>query len=172
MPPLVEISCFTILIDRQNERDRLYRRGGAFARIRLDFCVMRRVREWGMGNGESRIEDRRYRIEAFNLAILDLPSSILGLPTPHSPLPTPYSPSSAHQIHKSPQADACGADRQIRFAVFVPGRACDVQVRPGGVLGEFTDEISAGDRARFAPAHVFDVGDLALDLFAVIFVER
>src|SRR5262249_28069435 len=87
--------------------------------------------------------------------------------SPCLPLPSP-----AHQIYQRPQADACRADRQIRLAVFIPGRARDVQVSPGRVFGEFTDEISAGDSSRFASAHVFDVGDLALDLFAVIFVER
>src|SRR5262245_26329277 len=131
---------------------------------------MRRVREWEsmktrIEDRGSRIEDRGSRIAKLRSSILYLRSSILYPRSPHSPSP-------AHQIHQSPQADACRADRQMRFAVFVPGSACDVQVRPGGVFGEFTDEISAGDRARFAPADVFDVGDLALYLFAVIFVER
>src|SRR5215813_8694424 len=55
MPPSIEISCLTILIDRQSGRNGLYRRGGAFARIRLDFCVMRVIRERENGG----IRDRK-----------------------------------------------------------------------------------------------------------------
>src|SRR5215510_8783680 len=84
----------------------------------------------------------------------------------------PQSQSSAYQINQRPQADASRADRQIRLAVFIPGGARDVEMRPWRVFDEFADEIGAGDRACFAPAHVLDVGDLALDLFAVVFVER
>src|SRR5215510_12458784 len=63
MPPSVEINCFTILIDRQSRQNGLYRRGGAFARIRLDFCVMRHAREWGMGSRRQGIRERERRRE-------------------------------------------------------------------------------------------------------------
>src|SRR6266508_1598973 len=99
MPPSVEISCFTILIDRQSGRNGLYRRGGAFARIRLDFYVMLNVRERESGKTRiedrgsriedrgSRIEDRGSRIEEAKLrsSILYLRSSILDPRTPHHP---------------------------------------------------------------------------------------
>src|SRR6266498_5173316 len=74
MPPSVEISCFTILIDRQSGRNGLYRRGGAFARIRLDFYVMLNVRE--RESGKTRIEDRGSRIEDRGSRIEDRGSRI------------------------------------------------------------------------------------------------
>src|SRR5262245_23245286 len=102
--------------------------------------------------------------------ILDSPTSHSLLPTPHSLFPT--SPSPAHQIHQRAQADAGRADGQIRFGAFVPCRASDVEMGPGSVLDEFANEICGGDCAGFAAADVFDIGDLALYLFTVIFIQR
>src|SRR5229473_1568794 len=58
------------------------------------------------------------------------------------------------------------------LGVVVPGGAGDVQVNPGRVAGELLDEHGAGDgAAAFAAANVLDVGDGALDEFAVIVVD-
>src|SRR6266436_5074554 len=57
------------------------------------------------------------------------------------------------------------------LGLVVPGGACDVEVDPGRIAGEFLDEHGAGDRAAaFAAADVLDVGDSALDEFAVVVV--
>src|SRR5262249_30213259 len=80
MPPSVEISCFTILIDRRIRQNELYRRGGAFARIRLDFSAMRR----GVRDRETRgvrVEDKEKK------SALRSVSRSLHLPLSRSPAP-------------------------------------------------------------------------------------
>src|SRR6266481_7479712 len=59
------------------------------------------------------------------------------------------------------------------LGLVVPGGACDVEVDPGRIAGEFLDEHGAGDgAAALAAADVLDVGDSALDEFAVVVVYR
>ena len=50
--------------------------------------------------------------------------------------------------------------------------AGDVQVRPGRVLDELLQEEGGRDGACLAAADVLDVGDLAVQLLAVLLEER
>ncbi len=70
----------------------------------------------------------------------------------------------AHQIHQGSHADTGWADRQISFVADVPGRACNVQMHPQRVFNEFADEVALADG--------FDVGSIALDMRAILFVQR
>src|SRR5687768_4825104 len=60
----------------------------------------------------------------------------------------------------------------IRLRLVAPGSARDIKVRPGHTIGKLFDERRRGNRARLAPAHVLDVGNVRLDLFRILLVER
>src|SRR5215469_18419771 len=71
------------------------------------------------------------------------------------------------------EGDAGGAFGEPGLGVVVPGGAGDVEMDPGRVAGEFTDKPRAGDRAAaFAAADVLNVGEAALDEFAILIVHR
>src|SRR5216684_1060254 len=77
------------------------------------------------------------------------------------------------EVDQGAQGYAGGAFGEPGLGVVVPGGAGDVEVDPGRVAGEFLDEHGAGDgAAAFAAADVLDVGDGALDEFAVVIVDR
>src|SRR5712692_1315571 len=76
------------------------------------------------------------------------------------------------EVDEGAEGDAGGAFGEPGLGVVVPGGAGDVQVNPGRVAGELLDEHGAGDgAAAFAAADVLDVGDGALDEFAVVVVD-
>src|SRR5262245_25870101 len=111
MPPSIEINCSTILIDRQSVQNGLYRRGGAFARIRLDFCVMRLVRECGMGSRRQGDKETRGQGDKGNKISCPLVSTSPCPLVLHSSLPiirTPDSPASAiRRLSGRPPDKAC-----------------------------------------------------------------
>src|SRR5262245_40237944 len=78
----------------------------------------------------------------------------------------------AYQTHERPNAYTGWADRQVRFSIVIPRRPCNVQMSPGHVVHEFAQKISRRDRARLAPADVFNIGNFAFDLLAVFGRER
>src|SRR5579863_10082015 len=75
-------------------------------------------------------------------------------------------------MDKSTEGDASGALREPWLSVVVPGGACDVEVDPRSVAGEFPDEPRAGDGASaFAAADVLNVGKAAFNEFPIFVVH-
>src|SRR6266851_5185982 len=76
------------------------------------------------------------------------------------------------EVDEGAEGDARGTFGEPGLGVVVPGGAGDVEVNPWSVAGEFLDEHGAGDgAAAFSTADVLDVGDGALDEFAVVVVD-
>src|SRR5712664_4751859 len=77
-----------------------------------------------------------------------------------------------NEVDEGAEGYASGAFGEPGLGVIVPGGAGDVEVNPRRVAGEFLDEHGTGDgAAAFAAADVLDVGDGALDEFAVVVVD-
>ena len=76
------------------------------------------------------------------------------------------------ELEQRADADARRTFRAIRFGIVSPRRARDVQVRPCETVGKLFQERGGSDRAGFAPADVFDVGDVGFDLLRVFRIER
>ena len=53
----------------------------------------------------------------------------------------------------------------------LPGRACDIQVRPREVAHKFLQELGCSDGATSPPSHVAHVGKIALESLGVFIVE-
>src|SRR5436305_1968598 len=79
---------------------------------------------------------------------------------------------SLDEVEKGADGDASRAFRAEGFRLVAPGRARDVEVRPGDSVGELLDEGGGGYRPGLAPADVLDVCDVGLDLLRVLLVER
>src|SRR5579871_3707008 len=76
------------------------------------------------------------------------------------------------QVDQRAHAYARGALGVPRFHVVLPGEARDVQVNPGRVTGKFLEEHGGDDgAAALAAADVLNIGDAALDHFAVIVID-
>ena len=77
----------------------------------------------------------------------------------------------ADPFEDAADAEAAGAFGDVGFGVFVPGHAGDVEVDPGGFVGEDVQELGCGAGSAPAAAGVFDVGDVGADLL-VVFVAK
>src|SRR5581483_1364118 len=62
--------------------------------------------------------------------------------------------------------------RHIRLRIVGPRGPRDVHVHPRQTAGEFLEKRRGGDRAGRAPAGVHHVGDLALELIAILVEQR
>ncbi len=62
--------------------------------------------------------------------------------------------------------------RTIWLSAISPGRAGNIKMRPRDVVSEFLEESGRGNRAGLLAANIFDVGNVALDLFSVFVVQR
>src|SRR5262245_11481411 len=76
------------------------------------------------------------------------------------------------QLDQRANRDAARALREVRFRLFSPRGPGDVDVRPRETAGELLQEQRGCDRARRPPARVRHVGDVALDLIAVVVEQR
>src|SRR4030095_6855200 len=128
MPPSVEISCFTIFIDRQSAQEGLYRRGGAFARMRLDFCVMRRVREWESERAGERESEGAVELESRRAGERANKRQKDNLHVSYSPaLPLPRSPALPLSITRTPDSPASASRR---LSGRQPDNVCRLRSRP------------------------------------------
>src|SRR5712692_6419560 len=72
-------------------------------------------------------------------------------------------------FHQETYANTSGAFRNIRPILTRPRRASNIQVHPGGITHKFLEERAAYNRASLTPAaHIFNIGKIALNLFAVL----
>src|SRR5437588_7252755 len=76
------------------------------------------------------------------------------------------------EVEERADGDSGRAFRAEGFRLVAPGRARDVEMRPGDSVGELLDEGRGGYRPGLAPADVLDVCDVGLDLLRVLLVER
>src|ERR1019366_1728624 len=75
----------------------------------------------------------------------------------------------AHPFHDRPYGNAAGPIRVPRLLLLVPRAARDIEVNPGSIARELLQKHRRRSRAAVAIlAGVHDVGDLALDVVAII----
>src|SRR5260370_37360992 len=75
-------------------------------------------------------------------------------------------------MNQGADGEAGGAFGERGLGVIVPGGTSDVEVNARRVAGDLLDEQGTGDgAAAFAAADILDVGDGALDEFAVVVVD-
>ena len=78
----------------------------------------------------------------------------------------------ACKLHQAAQSNSGRPLGDPRFLLLGPGGAGDVEVDPGGVLGEFLEEHGGGDGAAIAAAGVHDVGDVGANDLLVLVIQR
>src|ERR1700756_1881625 len=79
---------------------------------------------------------------------------------------------SLDEMDQGAQCDAGGAFGEPGLGVVVPSGACNVEVNPRSVAGEFSDEPCSGDgTAAFSATDILYVGETALDEFTIFVVH-
>ncbi|GBC83584.1 hypothetical protein HRbin10_02734 [bacterium HR10] len=74
-------------------------------------------------------------------------------------------------MRERPHAHSRRPARHVWLLLVEPCRPGDVHVRPRRLFGELLQEIGGRDRSGLAPPHILEIGDLALELLAILGIQ-
>src|ERR1035441_7611698 len=77
-----------------------------------------------------------------------------------------------HPLQNRPHRDAAWSLGNVRFVLFDPCHAGDVQMDPGCIFREHLEELGSSNRAAPPSSRVLDIADIAFDHLGVFFAQR